>query len=65
MTATPQQEIITPAPNTNVHETHDMAYAPCLYLECKKCWLSPLHNEEELAKPCEGLTFPQMRNDIC
>lgn len=39
-------------PVSKIHSSHDMAFRPCLFLECSKCMLSVKANAEELKKPC-------------
>jgi hypothetical protein len=44
-------------PDIACHPSHDMVYAPCLFLECENCLLSAKHNASELLEPCAEDAF--------
>ena len=36
----------------DIHESHEMEFKPCMFLECGKCFLSVERNLPELALEC-------------
>lgn len=50
--ATVQNDVLFVPEGVVIDESHDMEFAPCLHLECSKCFLSVRSNASELAEGC-------------